>query len=587
MHHKVRQPIVTVMGHVDHGKTSLLDKIRETTVHQREKGGITQHIGASEVPIEVIERISGNLIKQLGARITLPGLLFIDTPGHEAFTNLRRRGGSVADIALLVVDVTQGFQPQTVEAIEILREYKTPFIVVANKIDLLRMWSAKNTTSFIESLMQQSEITQQELEKKIYEMVGKLHEFGFSSERFDRVRDFTRELLIVPVSAKTGEGISELLMYTTGLCQKFLEKRLVLHEEEAGVGSILEVKEEKTLGTTVDVILYDGRIAKGDMIAFGTLNGVATTKVRALLKPKPLDEIRDPKEKFSYVDEVHAAAGVKIYAPNLAHAVPGSTLMVVRKDVDKAKKMIAQEIEEILVETDSNGVIVKADTLGSVEALVKLLASESVSVKRANVGPVTKKDVVDAAVVRKDHPLLGTILAFNVPVSEDVRAEAKKNDVEIIEENIVYMLIEKYKKWMAEERERLKLKALSDLVMPVEIKVLPRCCFRASKPAIFGVEVLAGVIKPGYILETMDGREVGEVKSIQKDKETLEKAERGMQVAIAVDGAVYGRHFSEGDVLRSKVPREHLAILKERYSEYLPADVLALIEEYRKIGKAF
>ncbi len=288
----IRQPIITVMGHVDHGKTSLLDKIRNTAIASKEAGGITQHIGASEVPVDVINNICGPLLKKMNITLTIPGLLFIDTPGHEAFTNLRRRGGSISDLAILVVDVTKQFEPQTYEAIEILKEYKTPFIVAANKIDLVTGWQKKDTYSFAESLNQQRPDVVADLEAKLYTLVGSLSEVGFSSERYDRVTDVKKEISIIPLSARTGEGVAELLMYVAGLSQRFLEKRLEIDPSEPGMGGILELKEEKGLGLTLDAILYNGTLRVNDIIAFATSSGVKTAKIRSLLRPKPLQELK-------------------------------------------------------------------------------------------------------------------------------------------------------------------------------------------------------------------------------------------------------------------------------------------------------
>jgi len=145
----IRSPIVCVLGHVDHGKTSILDAIRGSRVAAREAGGITQMIGASYITKEDIERLAKDLHGKLNFNLKIPGLLFIDTPGHEAFTNLRDRGGSIADIAILVVDIAQGFQPQTIESLRILKQYKTPFVVAANKIDLITGWSEQKTASFL------------------------------------------------------------------------------------------------------------------------------------------------------------------------------------------------------------------------------------------------------------------------------------------------------------------------------------------------------------------------------------------------------------------------------------------------------
>jgi len=281
----IRASVICLLGHVDSGKTSILDKIRGTAVAKKEAGGITQMIGSSYLPNETIKGICAPSIKSYKIEIKMPGLLFIDTPGHESFTNLRERGGSIADIAILVVDVMKGFQPQTEESIRILKGFKTPFMVAVNKVDLIRGWKEGKTFSFSDSFSSQQDYVKEELDEKLYSIIGRLSSFGIDSERFDRVEDFTKQVVIVPLSAKTGEGISELLLFLSGLSQRFLEKQLNTEAEGPGKGSILEVKEERGLGKTVDVILYDGIIRKNDTVVFGTSEGSAETKVRAILKP--------------------------------------------------------------------------------------------------------------------------------------------------------------------------------------------------------------------------------------------------------------------------------------------------------------
>ncbi|MEM4389877.1 MAG: translation initiation factor IF-2 [Candidatus Micrarchaeia archaeon] len=580
----VRQPIVVVMGHVDHGKTSLLDCIRRTSVAKREKGAITQHIGASEVPREVIERTCGSLIQKMKLRITIPGILFIDTPGHEAFTNLRRRGGSIADIAVLVIDISQGFEPQTLEAIDILREYRTPFLVAVNKIDLLSGWIDSKRASFLEALSFQRPDVHSTLDERIYEFVGKLHALGFESERFDRVTDFTKQVALIPVSALTGEGIAELLLFIAGLSQKFLEASLKIEAKGPGKGSILEVKEERGLGTTIDVILYDGRIRKNDLIVFGTAEGASSTKVRALLRPKPLDELRDPREKFSYVDEVYAAAGVKIFAPGLESALAGSPIFVATEANEaELRRQIHREIEEVLISAGGMGVLLKADTLGSIEAITRLLSSQGIPVRAARIGHVTKKDVVEMASVREQEKYYGVILAFNVKSADDAVEEAERTGVPIFSSGIIYELLENYKKWMDAEKEREKAEAFERLVLPCRLKVLPGYCFHASHPAIFGIEVLEGRLKPGYELVKENGAPVGTVKAIQKERESLAEATAGMQVAISMDEPIYGRHVKENDVYYSSVPKEHARLLSERYRHLLSDSELALLERINRI----
>ncbi|MEM2974436.1 MAG: translation initiation factor IF-2 [Candidatus Micrarchaeia archaeon] len=572
----IRQPIIVVMGHVDHGKTSLLDAIRKTAVALSEPGAITQSISASHVPIDVIKKICGPALRLVKTELKIPGLLFVDTPGHEAFTNLRKRGGSIADIAILVVDIMQGFQPQTLESIEILREYKTPFIVVANKIDLITGWKSKEGC-FIDAVAGQRQEVQQALDEKIYEIVGKLSEHGFNSERFDRVKDFTREIAIVPICARTGEGIPELLILLAGLSQKYLEQQLHT-EDRPGRGSILETKYEKGLGTTIDTILYDGVLHKGDIIILATKKGVLSTRVRGLIIPGPGGELR-------YVDEVRAATGVKIFAPGLEDALPGSEVYVAVKpdEEENYRKHLESELKNILISTERIGVILKADSLGSIEAISRLLQAEGVQIRRADVGAITKQELNEANAIRSKDRYAGAILAFNVHVDFGTIDDAKSKSVPVIQSNVIYSLIERFKEWRKEEKEREKQEALASIIFPAKIRVLPGFCFRASKPAIFGIEVTAGRIKPNYELMKEDGTVIGRIKSIQAEKQPLQEAVKGQQVAVSVDEAAYGRDFSDGEYLYTAVPKKDVDIILEKYKSQLTDEELSILEKIQRM----
>ncbi|HLD41447.1 MAG TPA: translation initiation factor IF-2, partial [archaeon] len=348
---KIRQPIVSVLGHVDHGKTSILDKIRGSNVYAGEAGGITQHIGASEVPIESIQKTCGDLLKKMNINLTIPGLLFIDTPGHEAFTTLRKRGGAIADLAVLVIDVNEGFQPQTEESLLFLKEFKTPFVVAANKIDRTMGWTPNKGECFIKTIKEQQDRVVEDLETKIYTIIGQLAEKGYDSERYDRVGNFGKQICIVPTSGVTGEGIADLIVVLSGLAEKFL-KDSIKFEEGEGKGTVLEVKEHKGLGLTIDAIIYNGEVNKGDILVIGGKE-IIETKIKALLKPEPLKELRAEK-KFQYVDSVVAASGIKISAPGLEKVVAGSPLRTVKneKDVEKVKQEIVEEVEEVEIHTE-------------------------------------------------------------------------------------------------------------------------------------------------------------------------------------------------------------------------------------------
>jgi translation initiation factor 5B len=583
----LRQPIVSVLGHVDHGKTTLLDKIRGSAIAEKEAGGITQHIGATEIPIDVLREICGGLLRQLKVQITLQGLLFIDTPGHEAFTTLRKRGGALADIAVLVVDINEGFQPQTLEALNILKTYKTPFLVAANKIDKITGWQRFDNYPFTHSFSKQTDQIRRLLEEKLYELVGKLYEEGFEAERFDRVERFEKQISIIPISAKTGEGIPELLMMLIGLAQKFLEKSLYTDLDKPAKGTILEVKEETGLGVTVDVVIYDGTIKVGNTILVGAMGDPIVTKVRSILRPKPLDEIRDPRYRFNAVKEASASCGVKLVAPNLANALAGSPVWVLggEEELSATLAEFKTEIEEVGIKEGDAGVVVKADTLGSLEALIKMLSQEGIPIYKANVGDISRRDVVDAETVKEDLPIRAVVFGFNVKVLKDAEERAKETGIQIFQDNVIYKLIEDYLEWSQKKLEIEKKKELARITRPGKIRILPGYVFRSSKPAIVGVEILGGLIRNNYKLMNKEGKMVGIIKGVQDKGENIEEATRGMQVAVAITDAVVGKQIKEGDILYTDLDQDDARILEEKYSNQLPSDELEVLGEIKTIKR--
>ena len=576
---KIRSPIVSVLGHVDHGKTTLLDFIRGSAIAQKEAGGITQHIGATEIPMEVIENICGDFIKKLDIKDKMPGLFFIDTPGHEAFTTLRKRGGALADLAILIVDVNEGFKPQTYEALNILKMYKTPFIVATNKIDKIYGWEVHKNSTFAESYQKQANSVQEKLDTSIYQLVGVLHEEGFESERFDRVQNFAKQVSIIPMSAKTGEGIAELLTMLMGLAQQYLQKQLQIETDSSAKGTVLEIKEETGLGVTLDVVIYDGILRKDDLIALTTVDDVITTKIRSLLKPRPLEEIRESKKRFQKVDEVVAAAGVKIVAPKIEDVIAGSPLRVAKSDLEEVREEILKEIESIKIDTREMGVMVKADTLGSLEAMVNMLRDMDVPIRTADIGDVSRRDVVNASIVKKEDPLHGVIIAFNVKILPSATEELKNSKVKLFSADVIYKLTEDYQDWLKEAEERKRAKWLEAIIRPAKIRIIPKLVFRYSKPAIAGIEVLGGTVKKDYGLMRLDASPVGKVESMQDKGDNLKSAFKGQKVAMAIKEAVFGRDFDEGETLYVNIPEKHYKILESQLKDKLSEDELEILQE--------
>ena len=504
----------------------------------------------------------------MGIELTIPGLLAIDSPGHEAFTTLRKRGGAIADFAVLVVDVNEGFQPQTKESVNFLKQFKTPFVVALTKVDRLIGWNPQKGASFLETFQEQSSRTQEAFEDKFYKVIGQLGQAGFSAERFDRVEDYAKQVAIVPVSGKTGEGLPDLLVVLAGISQKFLKKGLELQKGE-GKGTVLEVKEFTGLGTSMDVIIYDGEVQKGDILVVGGKE-VVQSRVKALLKPAPLKELKAEKG-FKPIQEASAAAGVKIAGPGLESVIPGSPLRTVRnkKGLEIAIEEVKEEVEEVEFESSKGGVILKADTLGSLEALIKSLEG-IVPIKKASVGKVSRQEVMGMKVAEKP-----VIFSFGVKLSPEIEKMAKDNNVKVFASDIIYRMVEGYQEWERSSKEREEETLLEKATRPALVKALPGFLFRQKKPAVFGVEILKGILKPGVTL-TNKGKQIGEVKEVQDKGKSLKKAEQGDKVALSMPDVVFGKHVKEGDELEVLL-RNHDKEALEKLKHRLRGDELELL----------
>lgn len=559
---RFRQPIVVILGHVDSGKTSLADALRGTGVQAREVGGITQEIGASFFPMETLKQISGSLLDRAGGELQIPGLLMIDTPGHAVFSNLRLRGGSAADIAILVVDVLKGLENQTLESIDILKQRHVPFLIALNKIDMIVGWKKGSQGPLAQIMKDQAPSWNDELEERLYNVVGGLSRLGFQSDAYYRVKDFRQQVSIVPVSARTHAGIPEMLAMLIGLAQQFLKGRLEVTEDRSrsARGIILEMQEEVGIGETANVVLTEGTLRVGDSVALVRRDGAIRSKVKALFMPKPLDEMRDPRDRFTSVDSVYAAAGVKLVSADLAGVVPGTSIVSFRgeKQYQVLKVEMEKELSNVVVKTNNMGVIVKAGSIGGLEALLRMLEERGIPVREADIGDISKHDFVDAQVVREHDPYLGAILGFDTKVL----AEAKDYvmDSPVFVSAIIYEVIDNYVNWSTGKKEADEKAALSSLTRPCKVKVIPGAFFRRNGPAVFGVEIMAGRLRPKVRVMSAEGGELGTVEQIQDQGKSLPEAKAGDKVAISVEGPTLGRQIRENDTIYT-MPRSHEAKL--------------------------
>ncbi len=566
-----RQPIVCVLGHVDHGKTSILDAIRGTIIAKKEAGGITQRIGATDIALSDIEKRAN--IPEGQSKLKIPGLLFIDTPGHVAFTNMRARGGALADMAILVVDINEGFKPQTIESINILKKFKTPFVVAANKIDLIPLFTPTKDKNFKQILKSQREEYKEELETRLYNLVNKFYEYGLTTERYDRISDFSKTIAIVPMSAKLNIGTSDILMVIAGLAQRYLEDNISVKDAE-GRGTIIELKKEESLGMTLDTVLYQGTLNKGDSIAINTRDGPAVTKIKAMLV-NPRGRAKKVVEK----DSVTSASGVRILISDKLEVVSGSPLIVVKGDPESAFEEITKE-SQVNIPLQEHGVTVKADALGSLEAVAYELTEKGIEIRSAEVGDISKRDITDVATL--NDPLDRMIIGFNVALTQEAQEATMVSDVGARVGDVIYSLVEDTENWLKARKQELDESRKSRMAVPSKISIIPDYIFRAAKPVIVGVKVYSGRIKVGDRLIKSDGRYAGTIKSIRDGDVSKQHMDAPAEVAVSIDGVTLHRQISPEEPLYVDIPE---AVVKELREEKMDEETMLTLEEIIKIKR--
>jgi len=591
---KIRQPIVTVCGHVDHGKTSILDYFRGSSLQEQEAGGITQKISFTLYTASQA-KMACPLIDKKGIKLEIPGFLFIDTPGHAAFTNLRKRGGSLADLAILVIDINEGIKPQTAEVIQILKFNKTPFLIALNKIDNISGWrraisresqlnpvtsgvarEEENFGSLQENIESQPTNIRQIFDERYLTIIGSLSNYGFEADLFYNIQDFTKKISLVPCSAKTGEGIQELMMMLCGLSQKYLKDRLKLGEEAKGV--ILEVKKEKS-NYYAEAILYDGSLNRNEEIAVANLDGTPI-----ISKIRVLEEIQPLSNKFKAKEDVVAATGLRMQFSEKIDVLPGMPFLAYKGDKEKVKGIFKKELTEN-IQTSKKGIIAKADSLGSLEALLVLLRQSNIPVLKAGIGNINKTDFSSARANLETDELDSIIVGFNVLINEDAKELLKGDkEIKVLTEEVIYKLIDNLVEFREEKKKEIERNKMMQLTALCKLRILPQYVFRNTKPAIFGVKIETGKLIPEINLIDNEGGKIGRIKKIQSENKSVEEAKESMEVAISLPGVNFERQLKDKEFLYSEITPGQFKNFKKN-KDLLSHKELALLQEIAEIKK--
>ncbi|XP_061693736.1 eukaryotic translation initiation factor 5B isoform X2 [Syngnathoides biaculeatus] len=588
---RLRAPVVCVLGHVDTGKTKILDKLRHTHVQDGEAGGITQQIGATNVPKETIEEQT-KMVKNFDKDgMKIPGMLIIDTPGHESFSNLRNRGSSLCDIAILVVDIMHGLEPQTIESINLLKEKKCPFIVALNKIDRLYDWKRSPETDVLTTLKKQKKNTKDEFDERAKAIIVEFAQQSLNAALFYENKDPRTFVSLVPTSAHSGDGIGNLIALLVELTQTMLARR-VAHCDELRA-QVMEVKALPGMGTTIDVILINGRLREGETIIVPGVDGPIITQIRGLLLPPPLKELR-VKNQYEKHKEVCTSQGVKILGKDLEKTLAGLPLLVAHKDdeIPVLRDELIHELKQTLsaIKLEEKGVYVQASTLGSLEALLEFLRTSKVPYAGINIGPVHKRDVMKASTMLEHDPQYAVILAFDVKVEREGQEMADSFGVRIFSAEIIYHLFDAFTKYREDYKKSKQEEFKHVAVFPVKLRVLPQFIFNSRDPIVMGVSVEAGVLRQGtpICVPSKAFVDIGVVTSIEINHKTVDSAKKGQEICIKIEPIpgespkMYGRHFEATDILVSKITRASIDALKNWFRDDMQKSDWQLIMELKK-----
>ena len=600
---KYKCPIFTILGHVDVGKTSLLDNLRQTTVQVHEVGGITQQIGATLLTKDtIIKRTSQHNIKN--SQYKIPGLLLVDTPGHEVFGNLRKKGVMLADIAIVIVDIVHGLEPQTIESIRLLTESNTPFIFALNKLD--RLYGFNKEISYLpikEIILSQDFNTQSEFETRFKQIQTQIMELGLNCELAWNNNSPVDTISIIPISAITSHGIPDLLDYIINYSQTVLKDKITWKSKLDCI--VMEVSNVEGFGFVIDTIIKNGKLSKGDIIKVSTSTGIILTQIKNLLSV-PVNKDSKSTSNLIQHDTIKGSMGIKIYAHGLEKAIPGTQIELGSKEeynnfINTTK--VSEKIdEENKIHLDLSGIAIYTGTYGSLEALVQFIRADGelpvpVKISQANIGNVMKKDLVKLLLANGTEstnasnnfsPVNMCVLAFEVNIDPDAKTYAKENKITIFEDQTIYRLYTQYKEYFNKIYAEIKENSRANTVFPCVIKIIESNVFNKKNPLVLGVEVIEGTLHLGTPLIILPSKTyIGKVVGIQVNKQDVKIGKQGQSVCVKIDNEsnpniMYGRQFTHTDLLYSNLTRKSVDILKEYFKKELSKDDIGLLVRLKK-----
>ena len=588
-----KSPVVSFMGHVDAGKTSLMDCIRGTKIQQGEAGGITQSIGSSFVPIEHIRDVTKNIKGKFSVEHNIPGVLIVDTPGHSAFSSMRDRGSSLCDLAILVIDINKGIQPQTEESIKMLKEKNVPFVIAATKIDMIYGWKKTSEINLRKVLKEQEESTTQIMQSMMEDLKYEFSKLDIDAVFYFNNKTPNKTYSIVPISTQTNEGLSDLLSLLVYISQNWMSKKITYKDtlDATIMESILDPK----LGWVLDVILSNGTLNVGDKITVTTQEGVKISSVRNILTPPQLTQDRT-KVSWTNNTSIKASQGIRIIGSNLENCIAGSSIFKIENNEVETIEKAKQEFDKFWksFEWDNKGVCLVAPTIGELDAAYNLLKLEQIPIAKGEISNFSKKVADRYFSLTEEEQLKENKIIFYFhskaitgKQEDEYSSLCKDLGLTFLHNMVIYQLIDQYKdtkKKFLEERKKENSEK-GKAIFPCELQILKDHVYMkgGNDDLLFGIKVRAGRLLKGTPIITEKKVKLGKVTSIQKNHKEISEAKLRDEVCIRIkneSNISFGRQFVSSDKLISELSRDSIDELKLNFRDEMEKSDWKLVIEH-------
>lgn len=585
-------PICSVLGHVDVGKTKLLDYLRST--HTKEVSGITQQIGTTVFDKESLQKLCG----KLGEELEVDRLIMIDTPGHSNFTTMRQVGAVISNLVIVVVDINKGLEEETKRCLKFVKEnHDTNFVIALNKLDRIYGWNPTENAP-LKRAFNKNKAVMDTVKDNINRIICQLAELEINACAYYDNKDLSTFVSMIPLSAQTGEGIPDLILVISKMMVRATKKLEENPISQYTFGYFLDKRYEERTGNFNVSININKELNFGDRLVIvdrDDKNMQYESVVKSLVSSSEGKEMKD-KSRYKTIQNVNGTAGLGIFLNDDITPSPGSMYAVTTGLSDSEKDELIRLMQENMSCTSSNlmcqydkkeyGVFLYAPSLNILSALISIVNEQKIPIMDHCVGRLTRQTVIKINGVYErmdvEHEInyvqrYKTILVFN-PVAEkenpldgiesNVVGMCNQNKITMIGEKTVFKVLEKYKEYVdnCDVKFHNKYKNIGD---SFQLKILPEFVFMKTTPLLFGIRVVKGQFKVGTLVVAVKGDQqilLGNVTSIQKNKKNVDTMKVGDEICIRIESSgdklTFGEDFDDTFEIQRYITNEEKIVMK-------------------------